>query len=112
MTTQSARDYAHDVIKNLKDELGDECDYMSALDYFDGVLDVRRTFNNDGEMILVSLLVTYGAPNCWLDVYASGTVVARASWYSDEQIVSAYDLDEFAEIVFEIFAAKMERTSA
>jgi hypothetical protein len=50
--------------------------------WLEGTLDVRRTFNSDGTLYSVALLLTFGGPNVWGTFTANGCDVA-ADWYSD-----------------------------
>ncbi len=54
----------------------------SALDWAADVLDVKRTYMNDGELSSVELLVGFGGPNVWTTFNGQGCEI-KATWWSE-----------------------------
>ena len=68
----------------------EEGDMLSGWDYLDGVLDYETTFNKRGHLVKVSLLVAYGGPNIWVDLFEDGTGEVRGYWYLDKARASIH----------------------
>jgi len=105
MSDVMAMEYAQGLADTLREEWanGSGYDYMDRA--WDSVLDYRYTKNASGDLVGVSLLVTFGGPNAWLEFDGRGCEV-QASWYSDTQRVyvpcgdlSAGVLEYFEEVV-------------
>jgi hypothetical protein len=74
-----ARDYARDTAALV---FGDEQEYEDMYAWLEGVLDVKRTYDSDGDLDSVELLVGAGGPNVWLTFDGRG-VTAKVAWYSE-----------------------------
>jgi hypothetical protein len=82
--------------------LNDEGEPETLYDYFNDVLDYEFTINSRGEYKSVSVWVTFGGPNVWIDTRDS---YIRLAWGSDreEYPLSYYVCDEINSIFEEIY---------
>lgn len=60
-------------------------DTLSAIDYLQDALDIRYLVSgcSDNELLQVQILVAFGGPNIWIDIWADGTGEVRGYWASD-----------------------------
>lgn len=56
---------------------------LTALDYLQDALDIRYLVNSDNELLQVQILVAFGGPNIWVDIWADGDGEVRGYWASD-----------------------------
>jgi len=58
-------------------------DVLHALDYLQDALDIRYLMNSENELLQVQILVAFGGPNIWVDIWSDGTGEVRGYWYLD-----------------------------
>ncbi len=100
MSNASALEQAQAIAARLE-EIDQHEEPGTCWEFIDDALDVRRTYSSDGELLSVSLLLTYGGPTVWADFDPTGATV-RASWYSEEQRAIAY-CAHLSDVVLEAF---------
>ena len=72
-----AQDYADSIADGFRGwQDFDPAEYVSE------ALDFERTYNSAGDLVKVSVLVTFGGPNTWADFDGNGVTV-RAYWGGD-----------------------------
>lgn len=90
MADNMAQDYADTIAQGFRGTQDfDPWEYVSE------ALDLERTYNMSGQLTGVSLLVTFGGPNCYADFDGHGVTV-RAYWGGDrgESYVLCPDFSE------------------
>lgn len=63
-------------------------DVLHALDYLKDALDIRYLIDSENELLQVQILVAFGGPNIWVDIWSDGTGEVRGYWASDSARVS------------------------
>jgi len=78
-----------DDLYDLEYEIGDT---IHATDYLQDALDIRYLVSGDSDetLLKVEILVAFGGPNIWVDIWSDGTGQVRGYWYSDNASASIY----------------------
>lgn len=63
---------------------------LTALDYLQDALDIRYLVNSDNELLQAQILVAFGGPNIWIDIWGDGTGEVRGYWASDSASAPVY----------------------
>jgi len=101
MTTEMAKGVANGAALSLRAYL-DGAVAVSADDWCgESILDVKRTYNNSGELCAVELLIGFGGPNVWATFNGQGCEI-KASWYC-EPVYEWVDCEEFSTEMLELF---------
>jgi len=68
-------------------------DTLNAIDYLQDALDIRYLVSGDSDetLLKVEILVAFGGPNIWVDIWSDGTGQVRGYWYSDNARASIYN---------------------
>lgn len=74
---------------DLEYEVGD---ILQATDYLQDALDIRYLVSGDSEetLLKVEILVAFGGPNIWVDIWSDGTGEVRGYWYADKASAHIY----------------------
>jgi len=78
-----------DDIYDLEYEIGD---IIHATDYLQDALDIRYLVSGDSDetLLKVEILVAFGGPNIWVDIWNDGTGQVRGYWWGDNASASIY----------------------
>ena len=66
-------------------------DILDGFHYLHDALDIRYLVNSDNELLKVEILVAFGGPNIWVDIWNDGTGEVRGYWYVDTAPASIYN---------------------
>jgi len=68
-------------------EIGDT---ISGWHYIQDAYDFRYLVDSENELLKVEILVAYGGPNIWVDIWNDGKGEVRGYWWGDNARASIY----------------------
>jgi len=74
-----------DIDDNIYDFNYETGDTLNAIDYLQDALDIRYLVSGDSDetLLKVEILVAFGGPSIWIDIWSDGTGEVRGYWYAD-----------------------------